>query len=73
MKRHCCSKCSREIDSQDFFMESKDGKICSDCLIAAGPIEPESAHLVKVRGPKGQQPRKKERAVVIAMPLKQAL
>ena len=74
MKRNCCSKCRQEIDSRDFFVESKSGKICSDCLVKAGPVEPESAHLFKMRGPKGQRPQpKKQKAAVIPLSFKEAL
>ena len=74
MKQNCCSKCHQEIESQDFFMKSKSGKICSDCLVKAGTVEAESAHLFKPRGPKGEKkPAMKRSGMVIAMPLKEAL
>lgn len=75
MKQNRCSKCQQEIDSQDFFMESKGGKICSDCLVKSGPVEAENAHLFKPRGPKGQTVKrpKERRGAVIVLPLKEAL
>jgi len=74
MKRNCCSTCCQEIDSKDFYLESKRGKICSDCLVKAGPIDAESAHLFKPRGPKGQKPPEKERRCTGALlSLKEAL
>ncbi|MGL1863404.1 MAG: hypothetical protein OCC46_12840 [Pseudodesulfovibrio sp.] len=55
-------------------MQSRSGKICSDCLVKAGTVEAESAHLFKQRGPKGKKPPAAKRsAMVIAMPLKEAL
>lgn len=74
MKRNCCSQCRREIDKQDFYMECRRGKICSDCLIQAGPVDKNSAKHFRPRGPKGEQgqPRKRS-ASLIALPLKQAL
>ncbi len=74
MKRNCCSKCHQEIERQDFFMQSRSGKICSDCLVKAETVEAESAHLFKQRGPKGEKPpAAKKSGMVIAMPLKEAL
>lgn len=29
-----CSKCRQAIDSWDFYVESRSGKICSSCLVA---------------------------------------
>lgn len=74
MKNNVCCKCHCEIDSQDFFMNSKNGKICSDCLVNQGPLEAENAHLFKPRGPKNKSPKPKEqRGAIITLPLKEAL
>jgi len=74
MKQNLCSKCHQEIDSRDFFMESKNGKICSDCLVQSGPMEADNAHLFKPRGPKGKRPQaKKQTATVIPLSFKKAL
>lgn len=74
MKQNRCSKCREEIDSRDFFMESKGGKICSDCLVAAEPVEDENTHLFKSRTPKGNGVQaKKERPVLELLSFKEAL
>lgn len=55
-------------------MESKSGKICSDCLIEAGSVEAENAHLFTDRVLKEKKPQAEGRGgVVIALPLKEAL
>ncbi|MDC0335586.1 hypothetical protein OAN24_01635 [Pseudodesulfovibrio sp.] len=73
MKRICCSKCREEIGSHDFFMVTKGGKICSDCLVKAEAKTTPSAYLFKQRGPKGQTPQAKEKSNVIVLPFKEAL
>jgi len=74
MKRNCCSTCHREIDSRDFYVETKKGKTCSDCLAWGGPLKAESTHLFKPRGPKEHKVQpKKQGANVIPIPLKKAL
>lgn len=74
MKRNCCSNCGFKIETHDFYMETRSGKICSDCLIGEGTVLASTAHLFKLRGPKGKVRQKgKERASVIQLPLKEAL
>lgn len=74
MKRNCCSMCGFEIDRHDFFVESTEGKICSDCMVQAGPIEEDCAHLFTVRGPKQVPLRAKgQDGSVSTLPLKEAL
>ncbi len=57
MNRHHCDQCRNEIDSNDFYMISRSGKICSDCLMVAGPIETGSAYLFRRGNPKKEQPK----------------
>lgn len=74
MKRNRCSQCRQEIDQRDFFVETRKGKICSDCMVKAGPVEDDCAHLFKPRGPKGHKPQPKKRSgKVIALQFKEAL
>lgn len=49
MIRNRCSKCDREIDWRDFFVNATSGKICSDCLIKAKPVDVESVYLFERR------------------------
>ncbi|QJB55717.1 hypothetical protein [Pseudodesulfovibrio sp. zrk46] len=74
MKQKRCSKCRQEIDPRDFFMECKDGKICSDCLVAAEPVDAENVHLFKPCGPKGNGTQvKKQKPVLELLSFKEAL
>ena len=75
MKQNCCDECQQEIDKNDFFMESKSGKICSDCLVMSGAVEAENAHLFKLRGSKAQNKTrlKEQPGAVLTLPLKEAL
>lgn len=74
MKIKCCSTCHQEIDQKDFFLETRKGKICSDCLVQAGPVEDDCAHLFKPRDPRGQRaPIRKQTGKIIVVPFKEAL
>lgn len=71
MKRNACSQCRREIGSLDFYMESKSGKICSDCLMEIEPVVAEDVHLFK-RREQGEM-RDRRSAGTISLHLKEAL
>ena len=74
MKRICCSRCREEIGHHDFFMRTKGGKICSDCLVKEAPVQPDAVHLFKQGGPKDKKaPQKEKGGIVIALPLNEAL
>ncbi|MBC17473.1 MAG: hypothetical protein CL942_14545 [Desulfovibrio sp.] len=71
MKRNRCNECQQEIDRHDFFMETKKGKICSDCLVESGPVEPDTAHLFTAQ--QTRHDKQDGSGVLLTLPLKEAL
>ena len=73
MKKACCCKCKQEIEDHDFYVNSRQGKICSDCLIQAGSVDDDCARLFKPRGPKAPKNASKSIGAALFLPAKKAL
>ena len=73
MKKNSCCKCRQVIDEHDFYMNSREGKICSDCLVQAGPIDEDCAQIFKPRGPKTPKNTSKSTGAMALVPSKLAL
>ncbi|SKA91366.1 hypothetical protein SAMN02745704_02324 [Paucidesulfovibrio gracilis DSM 16080] len=46
MKNRCC-KCGLSIDSWDFYVQSREGNICSSCLVAQDALDEDIRALFK--------------------------
>lgn len=71
MKRNRCNECHQEIERYDFFMETKHGKICSDCLVEPEAVDADTAHLYATK--KTKEETLDGNGILLTFPLKEAL